>query len=224
MDEADVGGRAIGLWRAVPWDECFPALLTLPPDAAFSNARFVCARCRTRSAAATDGEGAARGVRSTGSGCGSTSASQLRSGGADEGDGAPGMAFISFQRAEIEAAKLDPSIRSFVMAGADVCGEKVSQIKPYVEEDVWLPSTLNFYRDCSRCSARRDFLHFFSAPRPPGRACGPCTQAFLSHELSRWAAAGSFGGGEARCAHGDAEHSHPRPCVTLRACLATASR
>ena len=94
----------------------------------------------------------------------------------------------------------------------------------YVEEDVWLPSTLNFYRDCSRCSARRDFLHFFSAPRPPGRACGPCTQAFLSYELSRWAAAGSFGGGEARCAHGDAEHSHPRPCVTLRACLATASR
>ena len=57
-----------------------------------------------------------------------------------------------------------------------------------------------------------------------GRACGPCTQAFLSHELSRWAAAGSFGGGEARCAHGDTEHSHPRPCVTLRACLATASR
>ena len=113
MDEADVGGRAIGLWRAVPWDECFPALLTLPPDAAFSNARFECARCRTRSAAATDGEGAARGVRSTGSGCGSTSASQLRSGGADEGDGAPGMAFISFQRAEIEAAQLDPSIRSF---------------------------------------------------------------------------------------------------------------
>ena len=65
----------------------------------------------------------------------------------------------------------------------------------------------------------------FLRPEAAGScACGPCTQAFLSHELSRWAAAGSFGGGEARCAHGDAEHSHPRPCVTLRACLATASR